>query len=121
MKNLFVKLLSISMAFAAFTLTSCDSENPDPITGETTEVIENLEAGILKGKLDEDYTLTASTVYNLTGQFIIDDGATLNIPAGTRILADNGGTDVYIATLMDLLEIQLLCHLLMVILEIGEV
>jgi hypothetical protein len=100
MKNLFVKLLSISMAFAAFTLTSCDPENPDPITGETTEVIENLEAGILKGKLDEDYTLTASTVYNLTGQFIIDDGATLNIPAGTRILADNGGTDVYIATLM---------------------
>ncbi|WP_298550161.1 hypothetical protein [uncultured Algibacter sp.] len=100
MKNLFVKLLSISMAFAAFTLTSCDSEDPDPITRETTEVIENLEAGILKGTLDEDYTLTASTVYNLTGQFIIDDGATLNIPAGTRILADNGGTDVYIATLM---------------------
>jgi len=100
MKNLFVKLLSISMAFGAITLTSCDSEDPEPITSGSTEVEENLEAGILNGTLTEDYTLSSTTTYNLTGQFIIDDGATLNIPAGTKILADNGGTDVYIATLM---------------------
>ncbi|WP_159018596.1 beta strand repeat-containing protein [Algibacter sp. L3A6] len=100
MKNLFVKLLSISMAFGAITLTSCDSDDPEPITGGTTEVMENLDAGILDGTLTEDYTLSSTTTYSLTGQFIIDDGATLNIPAGTKILADNGGTDVYIATLM---------------------
>ena len=99
MKNLFVKLLSISMAFTAVTLTSCDSDDPDPIVGGTEEVIENLEAGVLNGTLEEDYTLTATTVYNLTGSFIIDAGATLSIPAGTKILADNGGTDVYIAVL----------------------
>ncbi len=100
MKNLFVKLYSITAVFAAITLTSCDSEDPDPIVGGSTEVVANLEAGILNGTLTEDYTLTATTSYNLTGQFIIGDGATLNIPAGTKILADNGGTDVYIATLI---------------------
>ena len=99
MKNLFVKLLSISMAFAAVTFTSCDSDDPDPIIEGAEEVIENLDAGILNGTLEEDYTLTATTVYNLTGSFIIDQGATLNIPAGTKILADDGGTDVYIAVL----------------------
>ncbi|WP_298487301.1 hypothetical protein [uncultured Maribacter sp.] len=100
MKNLFVKLLSITAVFSAIILTSCSSDDPAPIGKEATEVIANLEAGILKGTLKEDYTLTASTSYNLTGQFIIDEGATLNIPAGTKILADNGGTDVYIATLI---------------------
>ncbi|GAL78357.1 hypothetical protein JCM19274_821 [Algibacter lectus] len=88
------------MAFGTITLTSCDSDDPEPITGGTTEVMENLDAGILNGTLTEDYTLSSTTTYSLTGQFIIDDGATLNIPAGTKILADNGGTDVYIATLM---------------------
>ena len=38
MKNLFVKLLSISMAFAAITLTSCDSDDPDPIVGGTEKL-----------------------------------------------------------------------------------
>lgn len=100
MKNVFVKFFGIAAVFAAITLTSCDSDDPTPIGKENTEVITNLEAGVLKGTLKEDYTLSASTTYSLTGQFIIDNGATLNIPAGTKILADNGGTDVYIATLI---------------------
>ncbi|WNH08868.1 hypothetical protein [Thalassobellus suaedae] len=100
MKNVFVKFFGIAAVFAAITLTSCDSEDPNPIGKENTEVIANLEAGILKGTLKEDYILSASTAYSLTGSFIIDNGATLNIPAGTKILADNGGTDVYIAVLM---------------------
>lgn len=99
MKKLTLKLFSITLAFATLNITSCSTEDPAPIVADATEVIKNLEAGILKGTLDEDYSLEASTVYNLTGQFIIADGAALNIPAGTRILADNGGTDVYIAVL----------------------
>ena len=100
MKNLFVKLFSITVAFVAIILTSCSSDEPDPIIKGSLEVITNLEAGIMNGKLTEDYTLTSTTPYALTGQFIIENGATLTIPAGTKILADNGGTDVYIAALI---------------------
>ncbi|TGV01917.1 hypothetical protein [Flavivirga rizhaonensis] len=99
MKKLSLKLLTIILAYATINLTSCSSDDPAPIVPSETEVIENLNAGTMKGTLEENYTLNASTVYNLTGQFIVADGATLNIPAGTKILADNGGTDVYIAVL----------------------
>ena len=99
MKNLIGKLFSATFIFAALTLNSCDSDDPAPIGPEQTDVVKNLEAGILNGTLKTTYSLDASVVYNLKGQFIIDSDATLNIPAGTRILADNGGTDVYIAVL----------------------
>ncbi len=99
MKNLSLKLFTIAFAFAAINLTSCSSEDPDPIVASKSDVLENLDSGVMKGTLEENYTLNASTVYNLKGQFIIADGATLSIPAGTKILADNGGTDVYIAIL----------------------
>ncbi|TXG37399.1 hypothetical protein [Seonamhaeicola maritimus] len=99
MKKLTLKLLSLTIAFSSLTLTNCSTEDPAPIVAGKTKVLENLDAGVLNGTLEENYSLSASTIYNLTGQFIIADGATLNIPAGTRILADNGGTDVYIAVL----------------------
>jgi len=53
----------------------------------------------MNGQLEEDFTLNASTNYQLTGSFIVTNGVTLTIPAGTQIEADNGGTDVYIAAL----------------------
>jgi hypothetical protein len=99
MKKLSLKLFSIIALVSAMNLTSCSSEDPAPIVPGKDEVLENLEAGIMKGTLEEDYSLNASILYQLTGQFIIADGATLNIPAGTKIVADNGGTDVYIAVL----------------------
>ena len=99
MKNLSLKLLSAALMLAFINLTSCGSDDPDPIIPDAADVIKNLEAGVMNGTLEENYTLDASTVYNLTGQFIIADGTSLSIPAGTRILADNGGTDVYIAVL----------------------
>ncbi|MEC3905915.1 hypothetical protein VOI54_02675 [Tamlana sp. 2201CG12-4] len=101
MKKLTVKLFGLVALVAAINLTSCSSDDPAPIVPTQEEVLTNLEAGIMRGTLKESYTLNASVVYNLTGQFIIDAGATLNIPAGTKILADNGGTDVYIAVLRD--------------------
>ncbi|MDD7887923.1 hypothetical protein [Flavivirga sp. 57AJ16] len=99
MKKLSLKLIAVALAFTAISLTSCSSDDPAPIAPSEAKVIENLEAGVMNGTLEENYTLKASTVYNLTGQFIIADGASLSIPAGTKILADNGGTDVYIAVL----------------------
>ncbi|WP_298767249.1 hypothetical protein [uncultured Polaribacter sp.] len=80
------------------TFTSCNDE-PTPIIQEESPVIENLKNGIMSGKLEEDYTLDASTSYTLSGSFLIDDNATLNIPAGTQISAVSGGVDIYIAVL----------------------
>ncbi len=100
MKNLFLKLLMFAFIATTATLTSCDSDDPAPIGSSDSEVMVNLENGILNGTLTESYTLNASVTYNLTGSFIIADGATLNVPAGTKILADSKGTDVFLAVLM---------------------
>ncbi|NMH89172.1 hypothetical protein [Flavivirga algicola] len=99
MKKLSLKLFTIILAIATINLTSCSSDDPAPIVPDQSDVLKNLESGVMNGTLEESYTLDASTLYNLTGQFIIADGATLNIPAGTKILADNKGTDIYIAVL----------------------
>jgi hypothetical protein len=99
MKNLSLKLLSLAVAFAFVNLTSCSSDDPAPIVAGQSNVIENLESGVLNGTLNESFTLSASTQYSLTGQFIVAEGASLTIPAGTQIVADNGGTEVYIAVL----------------------
>ena len=69
------------------TLSSGDTEKGD------------LENGVLKGLLEEDYILDSRINYNLTGAFIVADGAKLTIPAGTQIVADAGGADVYVAVL----------------------
>ncbi|TJY34632.1 hypothetical protein [Pontimicrobium aquaticum] len=98
MKNLFAKLLMIVVVSGS--IFSCSSnDDPDPIIPPTEAVIENLDNGIMQGNLTENYTLNASTQYNLTGQFTIANGASLTIPAGTTIVADAGGTEVYIGVL----------------------
>jgi len=100
MKKLITNLLNVTTIISIAFLSSCSSsDDPNPIATPETQVIENLVAGIMNGTLDEDFTLSASTQYSLTGQFIIADGATLNIPAGTKIIVTNGGTDVYLAVL----------------------
>ncbi len=97
MKRAFLKVLGLAL-LAITVFTSC--EDDDPVVIEQEEVIENIEDGILNGTLTESYTLDASISYQLTGSFIVPDGITLTIPAGTNIIADDGGTDVYIAVLM---------------------
>ena len=99
MKKLNYKFIGITALFALLTLTSCDENDPTSIDNPTDAVIENLTAGIMNGTLEEDFTLNAATSYDLTGSFIVSDGVTLTIPAGSQIVADNGGTDVYIAVL----------------------
>lgn len=89
------------MITSLFVFVSCDGEDPLP---ETDPVIELLENGEMKGVLKENYTLNASTSYRLTGQFIVDAGATLTIPAGTQIIASASQgqeTETYIAVMMD--------------------
>ena len=96
MKKAFFKVLSVAL-LATVVFTSCDKNEPEV---PKEPVIENLDNGIMDGTLTENYVLDASVSYNLTSSFIIPDGLTLTIPAGTKITADNGGTDVYIAVLM---------------------
>lgn len=88
----------VSTAIVGITLFSCSSD-PDPIVIEQPAVIENLTNGTMDGRLEEDFTLDPSISYNLTSDFVIADGATLNIPAGTQITASANGVDVYIAVL----------------------
>ncbi|MBS2210533.1 hypothetical protein KEM09_03925 [Carboxylicivirga mesophila] len=95
MKKLVLKVLGLAILAMPF-LASCDDDN-DPKPGQ--DVIEALDNGTMNGTLVEDYILSAGS-YNLTGSFIVSEGVTLTIPAGTQIIADNGGTDVYIAVLM---------------------
>ena len=100
MKKLTIKILGLAL-LATAVFTSCDDDDPvTPPDPQVEEVIENLENGILNGELTEDYTLDASVTYSLTGSFIIPDGITFTIPAGTNIQADAAGTDVYVAVLM---------------------
>jgi len=99
MKKSNYKFIGITALFALLTLASCDNEDPSPIDNPTNAVIENLTNGVMNGTLEEDFTLNASTNYDLTGSFIVSDGVTLTIPAGSQIVAENGGTDVYIAVL----------------------
>ena len=96
MKKLVLRTLALIMTVTVL-LTSCSEDDPTPIPID--EVIEGLAEGKMKGNLTENVTLDASISYNLTGAFIVPEGMILTIPAGTTILADNGGTDVYIAVL----------------------
>ncbi|WP_372653676.1 hypothetical protein [Draconibacterium sp.] len=96
MKKQLIKFLGLAL-LATAVFVSCDDD--DPIT-PTLTVVEKLDNGIMEGTLDENYTLSAGVSYNLSGSFIVADGAKLTIPAGTNIIADAGGTGVYLAVLM---------------------
>ncbi len=93
MKNLLLSALAI------LTFTSCSRED-DSNDGNTGTVVIN--AADFKGELlaGQSATLDPAQVYNLTGSFIVRGGATLTIPAGTKIEA-TGGTSSYIAVAQD--------------------
>ncbi|WP_159519454.1 hypothetical protein [Sunxiuqinia indica] len=96
MKKLVFKILGLAI-LATVGFTSCDNGD-DPIP-PVDEVLEALSNGEMNGTLPESVTLNSAISYDLSGSFIVPDGMTLTIPAGTNIVADNGGTDVYIAVL----------------------
>lgn len=59
----------------------------------------SVESSILQGAVEGTVTLDASVTYSLNSSYIVQDGGKLVIPAGTKIIARDGGTDVYIAVL----------------------
>jgi hypothetical protein len=87
-----VKLFGL-VAMTATLATSC-SKDDSPSTPASTFVPNPAQ---FQGDInDGDVFLDASLTYNLTGPIIINDGATLTIPAGTKIQG-TGGTSAYIA------------------------
>lgn len=90
------KLLLSVLAIAAF--SSCSRDENTSSTGGVVSI----NAADFKGELlsGQSATLDASQVYSLTGAFVVKGGATLTIPAGTRIEA-TGGVGSYIAVAQD--------------------
>jgi hypothetical protein len=93
------KLILSTLAIAALAFTSCTrDDNPT----ETPSGLVNIDANDFKGTLTSGQTTTLdpSKTYKLTGSFVVEAGASLTIPAGTRIEAV-GGTSSYIAVAQD--------------------
>lgn len=85
MKRLFVNILACAALAAAFTLTSCSSdENSNDGGGDGEEAI--LAGTIVSG---EKKSLIAGE-YILNGSLIVEEGGTLEIAAGTTIKAKKG-------------------------------
>jgi hypothetical protein len=90
MKKSIFRVIGI-FALTATLLTSCSSEDNGPSSSFELDP-ENFEGTIADGEV----VLNSGTVYKLTGALIVAEGATLTIPAGTRIEA-TGQTSSYIA------------------------
>lgn len=97
-------LLNLAVVFSVFALTSCEDDgggltiNQDIDYGNggiTTPTTSTLSGFVLSG---ENKVLDPNIVYSLNGPLIVKEGATLTIPAGTKIIAQNGA-DVYIAVM----------------------
>ena len=75
-KNLFSLAFLVSLSL----FTACDDENDTPTP-------DGGEENVLSGTITEDVTLTSGTTYRLNGQYIVEEGATLTIEPGVRIVA----------------------------------
>ncbi|MCA6079245.1 hypothetical protein [Fulvivirga sedimenti] len=96
-------LLILAAAFLV-TLSSCGDDDsgpvvnpevPDGIISDQDDV--DLVVGNLRGTITGDITLAASEAWLLTGPLVVAADGKLTIEAGTTILAQSGGTNVYIA------------------------
>ena len=86
-----IGVLAISAGFFA----SCSSDDSVENTGPTSSFV--LNADNFQGSInDGEVVLDPSKTYELTGKLQVNAGATLTIPAGTRI-EGTGGTAAYIA------------------------
>ena len=75
-----MKRFLIYAAATALVLTSCKKPEPTP----------QPEEKIITGLITEDTYWYADTVYEMAGKVVVEEGATLFIEAGTRVLARDG-------------------------------
>jgi hypothetical protein len=88
MKKTVLSLLALS----TLALVSCTEDEPKP----TPTPGNSVNPDKFEGKYSENITLDASKTYKLVGALVMEKGATLTIPAGTKIEA-TGKTSAYIA------------------------
>lgn len=83
MKKILFSFMMFAAMLAPVVLTSCgkDDNGTDPQPTEDNK---------LSGSIQNTRTLDASVQYLLTGPLIVEEGGTLNIPAGTTIKAQKG-------------------------------
>lgn len=86
MKKLFLAFMTYAALAGATTFTSCSDDN-DPTGNDGGEESKTEE---LSGSITGTKTLDAKNEYLLTGTLIVQEGATLEIPAGTTIKAQKG-------------------------------
>lgn len=83
------KSYSLALIAGMSVLTACSSDDNNDNGGNGNNGNGNeIENGTtLKGTITSDVTLTASSTYKLSGEYIVEDGATLNIEAGVKIIS----------------------------------
>ena len=83
------KSYSLALIAGMSVLTACSSDDNNDNGGNGNNGNGNeIENGTtLKGTITSDVTLTAGSSYKLSGEYIVEDGATLNIEAGVKIIS----------------------------------
>ena len=84
------KNCTLALTVGMSILTSCSNDD-DPVIGNGEDsnangsIVENY--GTLEGSITSDITLKSGNTYYLNGEYIVKDGATLNIESGVKIIA----------------------------------
>ena len=83
------KSYSLALIAGMSVLTACSSDDNNDNGGNGNNGNGNeIENGTtLKGTITSDVTLTAGSTYKLSGEYIVEDSATLNIEAGVKIIS----------------------------------
>lgn len=82
MKKIYYLTAFTAIALLMASMTSCDDDNDEPTpTPQDTD---------LSGSISDTRKLDANITYTLTGPVIVEEGGTLDIPAGTVIKAKKG-------------------------------
>ena len=81
-------IYALAVAAGLFAFASCSDDDDDDNSSSSEETATEIASGTtLKGTITSDVTLTEGSTYYLSGEYIVEDGATLNIEAGVTIIA----------------------------------
>ena len=73
------KTMGLIAGMCAIALTSCNNDDDFPDV--------NPDVSVLQGSITSDLTLKTGNTYTLNGEFLVKEGATLNIEPGVKIVA----------------------------------
>ena len=85
MKLLYGKFLSMALVAGMTLFTACSDDEDDSGNGGGGNNGEY--AATLSGSITEDVTLTEGNTYALNGRYTVEEGATLTIEPGVKIVA----------------------------------